>query len=422
MKLFDITLKDLRRSFLSGSFLVFGFVMPLLTASLFYFAFGGLASGDGGFELPVTQVQVVDLDGTQAGFSAGELLADTLRDAMPGVVQVTEASDAASARTAVDNQEAAVAVIIPAGFTAAVLDPGAHAAVELYQDPTLMLGPSIVIGIVSQVVDGFAGAKIATDIASGQLSKRGMAVDATLQGGIASQYGDWLAKLGKGYQGEANPLVDVLSAGAEEESTGGMATIIGLIVAGMMVFFVFFTGAASAESILQEEEAGTLPRLFTTPTPLSTILGGKFVATFVMLAVQVVVLVVVTALIFGIDWGEPLPVAMVTLGLVVLASSFGIFVTSLLKGTRQTGIVSGGVMTVMGMVGMLSVFTATTPNGSSAMSTASLFVPQGWGIRGWRLLLEGGGVEDIWLTVVVMLVLGLVFFLLGVLKFRKRYA
>ena len=422
MKLFDITLKDLRRSFLSGSFLVFGFVMPLLTASLFYFAFGGLASGDGGFELPVTQVQVVDLDGTQAGFSAGELLADTLRDAMPGVVQVTEASDAASARTAVDNQEAAVAVIIPAGFTAAVLDPGAHAAVELYQDPTLMLGPSIVIGIVSQVVDGFAGAKIATDIASGQLSKRGMAVDATLQGGIASQYGDWLAKLGKGYQGEANPLVDVLSAGAEEESTGGMATIIGLIVAGMMVFFVFFTGAASAESILQEEEAGTLPRLFTTPTPLSTILGGKFVATFVMLAVQVVVLVVVTALIFGIDWGEPLPVAMVTLGLVVLASSFGIFVTSLLKGTRQTGIVSGGVMTVMGMVGMLSVFTATTPDGSSAMSTASLFVPQGWGIRGWRLLLEGGGVEDIWLTVVVMLVLGLVFFLLGVLKFRKRYA
>lgn len=422
MKLFDITLKDLRRSFLSGSFLVFGFVMPLLTASLFYFAFGGLASGDGGFELPVTQVQVVDLDGAQAGFSAGELLADTLRNAMPGVVQVTKASDAASARAAVDHQEAAVAVIIPAGFTAAVLDPGAHAAVELYQDPTLMLGPSIVIGIVSQVVDGFAGAKIATDIASGQLSKRGMAVDATLHGSIARQYGDWLAKLGEGYQGEANPLVDVLSAGAEEESTDGMAMIIGLIVAGMMVFFVFFTGAASAESILQEEEAGTLPRLFTTPTPLSTILGGKFVATFVMLAVQVVVLVVVTALIFGIDWGEPLPVAMVTLGLVVLASSFGIFVTSLLKGTRQTGIVSGGVMTVMGMVGMLSVFTATTPNGSSAMSTASLFVPQGWGVRGWRLLLEGGGVEDIWLTVAVMLVLGLVFFVVGVLKFRKRYA
>jgi ABC-2 type transport system permease protein len=423
MKLLDITLKDLRRSFLSALFLVFGFVLPLLMAALFYFAFGGLASGDGGFELPATQVQVVDLDRTQAGFSAGEVLVDVLQKALPGVIQVTRASDAARARAAVDNQEAAVAIIIPAGFTAAVLDPGAHAAVELYQDPTLMLGPSIVKGIVSQLVDGFAGSKIATALVSGQLTEQGMVVDAALQQGITKQYGDWSAKMGEGYQGEANPYYDVLSpAAAEDENTGGLATMLGLIIAGMMVFFVFFTGAGSAESILQEEEAGTLPRLFTTPTSQTTILGGKFIAIFLMLAVQVVVLVVATALIFGIDWGRPLPVAMVTLGLVVLASSFGIFITSLLKGTRQTGIVYGGVMTMLGMVGMLSVFTATTPNGSSALSTASLLVPQGWGVRGWRLLLEGGGVEDIWLTVAVMLVLGLVFFLVGVFKFRKRYA
>ena len=36
---------------------------------------------------------------------------------------------------------------------------------------------------------------------------------------------------------------------------------------GMMIFYAFFTGASTGQTILQEEEEGTLPRLFTTPTP-----------------------------------------------------------------------------------------------------------------------------------------------------------
>jgi ABC-2 type transport system permease protein len=193
-------------------------------------------------------------------------------------------------------------------------------------------------------------------------------------------------------------------------------------MAGMMVFYVFFTGAASAQSILLEEEAGTLPRLFTTPTPQSTILGGKFLSSFLLLSVQVVTLIVISALIFRIDWGDPLPVALVIVALVVLASSFGIFVTSFLRDTRQGGIIYGGVMTVMGMIGMITVFTGTIPTASSAMNTVSLTVPQGWAVRAWRLLLEGAGVGDVHLTVAVMLAAGIVFFAIGVLKFRKRYA
>jgi ABC-2 type transport system permease protein len=193
-------------------------------------------------------------------------------------------------------------------------------------------------------------------------------------------------------------------------------------MAGMMVFYVFFTGAASAQSILLEEEAGTLPRLFTTPTPQSTILGGKFISTFLLLSVQVVALIIISSLIFDVNWGEPLPVALVIFALVIVASSFGIFVTSFLKDTRQGGIVYGGVMTAMGMIGMITVFTGARPGASTAVDTVSLIVPQGWAVRAWRLLLEGGGVGDVLLTVAVMLAAGVVFFAIGILKFRKRYA
>ena len=54
----------------------------------------------------------------------------------------------------------------------------------------------------------------------------------------------------------------------------------------MMVFFMFFGASNVARTILDEERAGTLPRLFTTPTPRRTILGGKFVSVLLTVAVQ----------------------------------------------------------------------------------------------------------------------------------------
>jgi ABC-type multidrug transport system permease subunit len=145
---------------------------------------------------------------------------------------------------------------------------------------------------------------------------------------------------------------------------------------------------------------------------------------FLLLIVQVVSLVIVSALVFKIPWGDPLPVALVALGLVVMAASFGIFITSFLKNSRQAGIIYGGVMTVMGMIGMVGVFTASVPGADNPMRTASLFVPQGWGVRGWQLLLEGSGALtiDVLVTVGVMLALSVLFFAIGLLKFRKRFA
>jgi ABC-2 type transport system permease protein len=424
MKVLDIALKDLRRSFLSAFLLVFGFVLPLLTAALFYFAFGGLAGGDeGSFDLSVTRVLVVNQDEARMGISVGATLVDALQNAIPGVIEVAEAPDAAAARAAVDRQEAAVAVIIPSDLSAAVSDPGASSTVEVYQDPTLTLGPGIVKGVVSGIVDGFAGSKIVIQVAAEQLAEQGYPVDVPTQAKLAMQYGMWSARLGASFQGEANPLFEIQSpAGAEKRETNGMMAVIGQIIAGMTVFYVFFTGATSALTILQENEDGTLARLFTTPTPQSTILGGKFVATFVLLAIQVVVLVVASILIFGVYWGEPLPVVLATVGLIVLAASFGIFITSLVRDSKQAGFVYGGVMTVLGMVGMISVFTAGVPNVADRIGVAALVTPQGWSMRAWQLAMDGAALGDLLLTVAVTLVAGAVFFALGVYRFRKRFA
>jgi ABC-type Na+ efflux pump permease subunit len=422
MKVLDIAGKDILRSFRSLFFIAFGFLIPLLIPGLFYLAFGGAGGGGGGtFDLPATKVQVVNMDkgSPQAGsFVAGNILVDFLKsEPMASLVQVTDAADAASARAAVDRQEAGVAMVIPEGFTMAVISSTGGTAVELYQDPTLTIGPAVVKAIVSQFVDAFSGAWIAGDVTAAQFTQHNAPWRAAVGQAVFSGYTAWAQKLGS-----AQTLLAVRSpAGTADPNRTLVASILGLSVAGMLVFYAFFTGAASAMAILQEEESGTLPRLFTTPTPQAAILGGKFLAILANLVTQVVVLLIASALIFGLNWGRPLPLVVVAGSLIIVAASFGIFVTSLLKNTRQTGIIYGGVMTVMGMLGMISVFAVGSTN-AATMDTVALFVPQGWGVHALRIVLQGGSVGDVLPYVAVMLGLASIFFVIGLLRFRKRFA
>jgi ABC-type multidrug transport system permease subunit len=425
MKALDIAFKDLLRSSRNLSVWIFGLVVPLLMSGIFYFAFGGPGS-EGGLNVAVTKVVVVDQDQpvAQAGsFSAGQILADFLKsDRLTSILAVTEMADATSARDAVDKQEAGVAVIIPAGLTAAMVNPGQRAAVELYQDPTLTLGPGIVNGLVSQFVDGLAGSKIAAEVAYAQLAGHGLATDPATAQAIALEYGRWTEALSQSQQGETNALIEVRRP-AETESADLVSNVVSMIMAGMLVFYVFFTGAASAQNLLQEEEEGTLARLFSTPTPTSAILSGRMIATFGTLILQVVVLLVASALLFKVYWGQPVPIVLVAASMIVLSASFGLFVTSLLKDTRQSGIVYGGVLTMMGMVGMIGIFTAQVPGSTGgAFKVVSLLVPQGWAVRAWQMIQAGGGLGDVLVTLLVMLGLAAVFFTVGLLRFRKRFA
>ncbi len=423
MKLLDIASKDLLRFFRSGFALVFMFVMPLLTAGVIYFAFGGLASGEEGFEVPVTRLRVVNLDQPppQFSFSSGEMLAGFLQsEELADLLEVTAAPDEISARAGVDRQEADVAVIIPADFTAAAFDQEGQTAVTVYHDPTLTLGPAIVKGIVGQYVDSFGGATIATAVAAGQGRAHGVAYDQAALQEVAMRYAAWAQNLGEAWAGGQSSLLELRQPPGGGEQASETAAMMARIVIAMAIFYAFFTGASTAQSILTEDEEGSLPRLFTTPTPRSVILGGKFLSIFLMVTVQVIVTLVAGAIIFDIRWGEFLPVAGAVGALVVSAAGFGLFLISFLKNSRQAGIVMGGALTVTGMAGGL--MTTGFANPPDFIKTLSLVVPQGWSLRGWLQVLEGSAYGDLALSLLVTTGIGAVLFAVGALVFRRRYA
>jgi ABC-2 type transport system permease protein len=414
MKVVDIALKDLLRSMRSAVALVFMFVLPLLTTGIFYFAFGGLGDDDG-FDLPQTKVQVVNQD-LVAGLSGGQILTELLQgEQWAELLPVSVVDDPDSARAAVDRQKAGVAVIIPADFSQAAMVPGKTAAITLYQDPTLSVGPGIIESIVSQFVDRFAGPGIASSVVAVQLSQQGLEVDEAIMQDVAAKYSAWVQALGEG-----GSVLNVQPPPQQQETDDPLANVLAEVMVAMIIFYAFFTGASTAQTILQEDEAGTLARLFTTPTPQASILGGKFLSVFITLIVQVVVLLLASVLVFGVDWGQPLAVLLMTVGLVVVASGFGVMLISFLKSTRQAGPVMGGVLTISGMAGGL--FTSSMPNPPAFFEVASLLTPHGWALRGWKLALDGASVGEALLPALVTLGLGVIFFVIGALFFRKRFA
>ncbi len=427
MKILDIAFKDITRSFRSVFAVLFMFVIPLLITGMFYVMFGGMKGSDTGFSLPQTNIVIANLDKGGAGFdtvmsqfpadaniqSLGDMVVYVLQqDNLADLMKVTLLDSAEAARSAVDTQEAGVAVIIPADFSANYSNLNGQAVLEVYQDPTLTLGPAIVRSVLNQFMDGISGTKIAVNEAVTQTGSS----DPAFIGQVVESFLTATARTR-----DPAALLKVSSpAATETEEIPFLLRVIGPVMGGMMVFYAFYTGTASAETLLQEDEMGTLPRLFTTPTTQATILGGKLLAVLLTVTIQVAVLLTLGALIFGIHWGSLSSVLLFAAGTVVLASAFGVFVNSLMKSTKQGGIVFGGVLTFSGMIGLMPVFMFGSP--STTFDTISLIVPQGWAARGLFQSMQGATTGNLLLTLLVMLIWATVFFGIGVWRFQKRYA
>ncbi len=429
MKSITIALKDMGRAFRSLFALAFMFGIPILMTVLFGFLFGGVGEGDSEFSIPVTDVVLVDLDAGspyatrldyngQTYASFGLMLTDILQDETFTELMSVTIMDETQARAAVDAREAGLAIIIPQDFSSALIGISKEqSSIEFYQDPELSIGPEICQSIVMSIVDGFSTSTLSLDTVTTVLAQQGITLTAEQQLALMQTLSRTAGENDES-QGAGIEIVPPTTVNGEETTL--IQTIMRSILGGMMIFYAFYTGTIVAETILEEEENGTLSRLFISPTEVRTILNGKFLAGFLMTIVQVSLLLLFGNLVFGINWG-PLPLlAIFATGLVALATSFGIFVISLVNSTRQGGLVYGAVLTFTGLLGISSVFTQGT-TAETAFKVIPLAVPQGWAMSAIESVWKGN-LENTLLYTGGMLILAIIFFVIGNARFKKRFA
>jgi len=423
MKILDIALKDLTRSFRNAFAIGMTIVAPLLLIGLISLAFGGASSGSS--DLPDVSVGIYNADQLSDTTILKQSLGYEIRnmffdESVQSWIYAQDYTDETDLRTELDERKIGVAIIIPANFSDQVLAGSRVSKVTIISDPTLSVTPQVIENMVSAMLDGVAGGGIAVETIMERQQTTGFQSDLNNIPGLISRYSDWYSDFQRNLFHQPDQAALVMTSSTTQSSTDNpMQKMLGFMMAGQMIFFAFFTGSYSMMSILQENEEGTLARMFALPMTRTSVLTGKLLAVVLMVIVQGIVLLIAAHFIFGIEWGNPGMVVLALLGQVLAASGLGVFLISFVKSSRQAGPVMGGGLTALGMLGGL--FTANIPM-PEAFNKLAIFTPQGWVIRGWKVVLNAQNFSDLLLPVVVCGSIGLILFTIGALRFKKRFA
>lgn len=432
MRALNIAWKDVRHTYRNVAGLAMMLVAPLLLAAALGAAFGA----GGKFVVPSVRTVVVNQDADAGTHIVNALKSPRVAD----LVDVTQADSAEVARAAVDEGEADVAIIIPAGLSEALVEQSARAGsgldeaavssdaqirdsvgssgaaeVVVYKDPSLTVGPAVVATMIQSIVQSLNGARAAARVSMQLATSMGLTDPAHLTS-VASGAAQAFVQA----TAEEPPIVvearAPVSSGAKSQQEPNVAS---QVLVGMMIFFMLFGAATPARTILDEHRSGTLSRLFTTTTPRSAILGGKYIAVFVVVLLQSVILLMAGWLLLGANWGDIGPVAALTVCGALVASSLGLLTVSFAKTAAQAGAVSSAIFVFLALIG--GNFVGTT-NIGGAFALVRRFTPNGWLLEGWDHILYGGSWDGISAPVGASLAFSLVFFAFATFFFRRRYA
>lgn len=406
-KIFAIAGKDIHGTFRSVFSLVMMFVTPFLITGLLYFAFG-TGTDDEEASMPKLSLYVVNKDeGTP---SMGSLFIDALRsEGLRDFLEITATGTFENGKEGVYGGETDLLMVIPPDFSSSFRTGTAE--INLYRDPADQVLAEIGKEMISDVLEHFSTASVLQMTARRMFGARNIPLPEESAARLQEEIIQILSRGGE----------TAVSSGGGAQETGGRSAppMTAYIMLGMIIFILFFTAANSAQTIVVEKEMGTLDRLQTAPVGSGKIVAGKMLGVFFTVLINALVLIVLSTILFKLRWNTPYLVALQTIALVISASGFGIFLLSLVRTSRQTGPVIGAVITVTGMMGGL--FTIGVPNLPPSFDTVTKFVPQGWGMSGFRELLQGAPPENILPTVLVLTASGILFYGLGFWMMKRRY-
>jgi ABC-2 type transport system permease protein len=395
MKFLYIAIKDLRIRLTDRNTLVLMLLLPVALTAIIGFAFGG-DSGISTVEFSLVAPPEDDLlTPALAGFlSQHELF------------EVDVASED-EARRAVASGERSAAVIVPQGLLESVIE-GEPSEIRVLLDPA----SSIKAGIVRSMVQEFAtyanaGGTMGRAIFQTINQDRPLSdADRWLLAGWMFQ---WM------YEAWSESPISIEAADVETRDID----VYSYFAPGFAVLFLLFTMLASAKTIHEERESGTYERLLTAPVSRATFIAGKLCGSYILAAVQVLMLVGLASVLFGVDWGSH-PGAVVVMALITAAgaSSLAILIAAIARTGRQTDNVGTGLILVMSLMGGSMWPIEQAPASFQSMAR---FTFNYWAHNGFKkLVFYDAGLPGIGQEILVITTMSLVFFLLATRLLARR--
>jgi len=341
----------LRRFFRRRTNLFFVFVFPMVLVLLLGATFGGNNQ---------TKIGVVS-----AG--SGPLGTDLVRilGGMKKVKVVPYPSDAALSG-AVERGEIEGGVIIPSGYSAA-LSANQDAVLRWIARPD-QSGQQL--GAVLQA---------AVDQQNGILAAARFAAER------GTPFGQALATATKVAPSVAGVTVDETTAGKSVFAPN--VTTYDVEASSELVLFVFLTSLAGSAALVESRRLGVTRRMLSTPTAAREVLAGLALGRFAVALIQGAFIVVGTAVLFGVGWGNVPGVAVLLVGVALAATGGGMLLGAIFRTEQQASSVSIlvglGLAALGGCMVPLQIF-------SDTMKRVAHLTPQAWAIDGFSALVRQG--------------------------------
>lgn len=184
-----------------------------------------------------------------------------------------------------------------------------------------------------------------------------------------------------------------------------------------LLLFIFLNSLTGAIGLIETRRLGVSRRMLSTPTSTRTILVGEALGRWSIALVQGLIIILASALIFGVDWGNPAGAALVLIVFSLVGAGVGMLLGSVLNNDQQAipvALLLGlGLAALGGSMMPLEIFPDT-------MRTIAHFTPHAWGNDAFAELVQRNGqVVDILRELAVLAAFAAVLLSLATWRLRK---
>jgi ABC-2 type transport system permease protein len=331
---------------------------------------------------------------------AGDRGADAVVAALrsePSRFDVRLIPDEATLRSQVEHGLLEAGLVIPDGFEAA-LRGDATATIRFLGTPT-----SLTAGVRAPIEASLA---------------RVGAIATASRVAVVDGAGDWdavQAAAEAGYGRVAGLRVELTEVGEPGLFAGFSGFAVGATT--QLILFVFLTSMTRSTRLVATKRLGLSRRMLATPTSAWTVVAGETAGRFAVAMLQAAYIVVGTAVVFGVSWGDPLATgALIALfGLVAAGAAMLVGAVSTNESQAQSrGAFFGLALAALG--GCMIPFQAM----SADMQALARLVPHTWAVLGIQSVIGGnGGLASVLPEVAVLAGYATVLVLLAGWQFRR---
>jgi ABC-2 type transport system permease protein len=361
----------------------FVFVLPIVLIVVLGTVFGGRVA-------PRMGIVAVE-----SGALGAELV-DAIRNGAVKL-ELKEPATVEALRAGVEEGTLEIGVIIPPGYDETVRGGGVAEIVILGQPQSAV---SALREAVSQAVAAQAAVVGAARLAA---SREGIPFDAALA----------MARSVEGEMAGVTVAVERIGEGMFPAGTGAFAPG----AQSQLVLFMFLTSMTAATQLILTRQLGVSRRMLASPIRVRTILVGETLGRFGVAMLQGLFIVILSAIIFGVSWGDPLAAGTIVVLFALVGTGAAMVVGVFSNNPDQAGALGVMAGMLLGALGGAMVPLEIFPEPAH---TLAYLTPQAWAIQGLReVALRGGGVVDVLQELGVLALYAVALMAIGTWQFRR---